>query len=246
MIEGLVEKIDPSIQVDIDLGKRLVSFYHKVDQDLILSGLNDISLPGHLIQSFEIQESDIPEIAVSVEANTLKVLLGINFLMFLVEIFLGVVADSTGLLGDGLDMLADSLVYAISLYAVGKSAQIKNRAAYLSGIMQVSLGLLVLTEVIRRFYYGSEPLSLYMIGVSFLALIANLICLMLIHKHKDGEVHMKASWIFSANDVIVNLGVILSGFMVYLFNSNIPDLFIGGVVSLIVLKGGISIIKLSR
>ena len=161
-------------------------------------------------------------------------------------LILGFYAESTGLLADGLDMLADSFVYGLSLYAVGKSIAMKHKAAYFSGIMQISLGLLCLVEVGRKFYFGSEPLSNYMIVVSVVALFANLWCLALIHKHKDGEVHMKASWIFSANDVIVNTGVIISGVLVYFLKSNVPDLLIGGIVSLIVIRGGISIIKLSK
>jgi len=112
--------------------------------------------------------------------------------------------------------------------------------------MQISLGLLCLIEVGRKFYFGSEPLSNYMIVISLIALAANLFCLVLIHKHKDGEVHMKASWIFSANDVIVNTGVIVSGVLVYVLKSNIPDLIIGAIVSFVVIRGGVAIIRLSK
>lgn len=246
MIEGLMENLDPSAKMVFDLESRTVQFYHSVDKDQILDSLKAISLPGDLISSQEVLDHDIPDIAPSVEAKTLKYLLGINFTMFVVEIILGFYAESTGLLADGLDMLADSFVYGLSLYAVGKSIAMKHKAAYFSGIMQISLGLLCLVEVGRKFYFGSEPLSNYMIVVSVIALIANLWCLILIHKHKDGEVHMKASWIFSANDVIVNTGVIISGAFVYFFKTNIPDLIIGGLVSLIVIKGGLTIIKLSK
>ena len=246
MIEGLMENLDPSAKMVFDLESRTVQFYHSVDKDQILDSLKAISLPGDLISSQEVLDHDIPDIAPSVEAKTLKYLLGINFTMFVVEIFLGFYAESTGLLADGLDMLADSFVYGLSLYAVGKSIAMKHKAAYFSGIMQISLGLLCLVEVGRKFYFGSEPLSNYMIVVSVIALIANLWCLILIHKHKDGEVHMKASWIFSANDVIVNTGVIFSGALVYFLKSNVPDLIIGGIVSLVVIRGGISIMKLSK
>ncbi len=246
MIEGLMENLDPSAKMVFDLESRTVQFYHSVDKDQILDSLKAISLPGDLISSQEVLDHDIPDIAPSVEAKTLKYLLGINLTMFVVEIILGIYAESTGLLADGLDMLADSFVYGLSLYAVGKSIAMKHKAAYFSGIMQISLGLLCLVEVGRKFYFGSEPLSNYMIVVSVIALIANLWCLILIHKHKDGEVHMKASWIFSANDVIVNTGVIVSGVLVYFLKSNVPDLIIGGIVSLVVIRGGISIIKLSK
>jgi Co/Zn/Cd efflux system component len=246
LIEGAIENLDPLIKMKFDLEKRIVTFYHHIGDDLILKTLSDISLPGEIINSEDIKDDDVPDMSPSVEASTLKYLLVINFTMFVIEVVLGFYAESTGLLADGLDMLADSFVYGLSLYAVGKSIGMKNRAAYLSGIMQISLGLLCLLEVGRKFYFGSEPLSSYMITISIMALLANAWCLMLIHKHKDGEVHMRASWIFSANDVIVNTGVIVSGALVYFFKSNIPDLIIGGIVSLIVIKGGKSIIKLSK
>lgn len=246
MIEGILDKLDLNIKVDFDLGNRTATFYHEVNTKVILEALDQIALPGSLVTSDEISKDDIPDIGPSVEAKTLKYLLAINFTMFIVEILLGIYAESTGLIADGLDMLADSFVYVISLYAVGRSLIVKNRTAFLSGVMQISLGLLCLLEVGRKFYYGSEPLSNFMIITSLIALFANVFCLVLIHKHKDGEVHMKASWIFSVNDVLVNTGVIISGTLVYFLQSNIPDLIIGGFVSLIVIKGGITIIRLSK
>ena len=82
-----------------------------------------------------------------------------------------------------------------------------------------------------------------MMGMGCVALIANVICLLIIRKQKSGEVHMRASWIFSANDVIANMGVILAGVTVYLFDTRWPDLVIGLIVSIIVLRGAISILK---
>jgi len=246
MIEGILERLDPQAKMNFDLSNRTVTFYHHIDKTLILEGLKSISLPGDVVTSEDIQDDEAPEFTPGVEAKTLKYLLAINFTMFLVEVSIGFYAESTGLLADGLDMLADSFVYGISLYAVGKTIKIKNKAAHLSGLAQLSLGALCLIEVGRKFFVGSDPLSSYMIVISMIALLANIACLALIHKHKDGEVHMKASWIFSANDVIVNLGVIVSGGLVYILKSNLPDLVIGAAVSFIVIKGGMIIIKLSK
>ena len=180
------------------------------------------------------------------QGRVLKVLLGINLFMFFVEIALGILSESTALIADSLDMLADATVYGIGLYAVGKSPLVKIKAAHLSGIFQVILGALVLVDVVRRLIYGSEPQSLFMIFVGMAALAANVICLVLIAKHKEGEVHMRASWIFSKNDVIANLGIILGGGLVYLLDSRFPDLVIGAVISAIVVRGGIHIIKDAR
>ena len=158
----------------------------------------------------------------------------------------GYFSQSTGLIADSIDMLADALVYAISLYAVGRSLSIKRRAAFGSGIFQMVLSFGCLFEVIRRLFYGSDPVSSMMIGVSIMALAANMYCLLLIHKHKDSGVHMKASWIFSANDVIANFGVIIAGLLVFTTGSRIPDLIIGAIIAVVVFSGAIRIIRVSK
>ncbi|MDH5711574.1 MAG: cation transporter, partial [Gammaproteobacteria bacterium] len=144
---------------------------------------------------------------------------------------------------DSLDMLADATVYGIGLYAVSRSALAKINAASLSGIFQIILGVMVLLDVLRRSILGSEPESILMMVIGALALIANTICLALISRHREGEVHMRASWIFSRNDVIANIGIILGGVLVHLLGSRFPDLIIGALISILVIRGGIDIIK---
>ena len=177
------------------------------------------------------------------QARVLKQLLLINAVMFILEITLGVLAESTALIADSLDMLADAAVYSVGLYAVGRSQLAKNHAAFLSGIMQISLGLIVIVDVVRRFVFGSEPDSMMMIVVGMIALIANIVCLKLLSSYRDGEVHMRASWIFSKNDVIANIGIIVSGVIVFWTGAAIADLVIGLLISLIVIRGGFSILQ---
>ncbi|MEJ5301324.1 MAG: cation transporter [Thermodesulforhabdaceae bacterium] len=177
------------------------------------------------------------------ELRVLRILLGINAVMFAVEFAAGLVAESTGLLADSLDMLADAFVYGISLYAVGRALSLKARAARTSGFVQILLGLGVLAEVCRRFLLGSEPESVLMLSFGSLALVANLTCLALLTKHRKGEVHMRASWIFSTNDMLANLGVILSGILVAVTASHIPDLVIGLLISALVVRGGLAILR---
>lgn len=180
------------------------------------------------------------------ESRILIVLLSINAFMFFTEIILGIFSESTALIADSLDMLADATVYGIGLYAVGKPVLAKIRAAHLSGIFQILLGALVSVDVFRRLVWGSEPESLLMISIGFVALIANIVCLLLISKHKEGEVHMRASWIFSKNDVIANLGIIIAGGLVHVLDSRYPDLVIGMAISIVVVRGGILIVRDAR
>ena len=177
------------------------------------------------------------------QSRVLIMLLGINAVMFVVEITLGFLSESTALIADSLDMLADATVYGIGMYAVGRPMSTKIRAAHLSGVFQIMLGALVSFDVFRRFIGGSEPESLLMISVGIVALIANVICLKLISKHREGEVHMRASWVFSKNDVIANLGIIVGGLLVYVLDSRYPDLVIGLAISIVVIRGGMQILK---
>ncbi len=170
-------------------------------------------------------------------------LLLINGLMFVIELTLGIIGQSTGLIADSMDMLADATVYAIAMYAVGRGLQAKIRAAHVSGVLQIVLAFGVILDVIRRFAFGSNPESTLMIVMGLVAFAANVVCLILIAKHRKGEIHMRASWVFSRNDVIANIGVIVSGGLVALLASPLPDLIIGFVISIIVMKGGISIFQ---
>lgn len=182
----------------------------------------------------------------ALERRTLGLLLTINAVMFLFEAVVGWWAESTGLLADSLDMLADASVYGIALYAVGRARRLQADAATVSGLLQIALGAGVLFEVLRSVLYGSEPVSALMVGVGAVALAANLACLMLIARHREGGVHMRASWIFSANDVIANIGVMVSGALVMRLGSRIPDLVVGAAIAALVVRGGLRILREAR
>ena len=123
----------------------------------------------------------------------------------------------------------------------------KKRVAFLAGITQIILALFGVIEVIRRFI-GTEQLPNYqlMIGTAFLALIANWLCLYLLSKNQNKEAHIKASMIFTSNDIIINIGVIAAGALTLLTHSSYPDLIIGMIVFVIVLFGARNILKLAK
>ena len=100
------------------------------------------------------------------ERRVLITLLLINGVMFFAELTVGWWAQSTALIADALDMLADAMVYGVGLYAVGKSLLVKAQAARISGSLQVLLGLLVLGDILRRIIVGSEPVSILMMAYS--------------------------------------------------------------------------------
>lgn len=180
------------------------------------------------------------------QGRVLKILLAINGMMFVIELASGILAESTGLIADSLDMLADAIVYGIGLYAVGKAASAKIRAAFASGYFQMVLALTVAFDVGRRAIFGSDPEPFYMVLVGLVALAANIVCLGLIARHRDGGVHMRASWIFSKNDVIANTGVIISGGIVYITGARWADLVVGIAIAYVIFRGALAIMEDAR
>ncbi len=181
------------------------------------------------------------------EVKILWQVLGINFFFFVLELLTGFVSDSMGLVADSLDMLADSFVYGLAIFAAGGTIAGKKRIAKASGYFQIILALIGFMEVIRRFQgYGDVPSFRIMIVISTLALIGNATCLYLLQKSKSREAHIQASMIFTSNDVIINIGVIIAGGLVFLLNSKLPDLIIGTIVFIIVARGASRILQISK
>jgi Co/Zn/Cd efflux system component len=231
--------------LEFDLARRELVVYHQGDANSIAEAIRQLKMQPAMIAQASVA-ADVPAGA-AIEKKTLWVVLLINALFFLIEAAAGWLAHSMALLADSLDMLADALVYGLSLYAVGGSLAIKKKVARFSGYFQLSLALIGFVEVLRR-VFGYEELADFrsMMLVSFLALLANAYCLYLLQRSRSTEVHMQASMIFTSNDIIINLGVVLAGVAVYLTASNLPDLLIGGLVFLLVSRGAFRILRLGR
>lgn len=248
LIRMKLDGMDLVISLNFDLAKRTLTVIHNGDVEPVKKRLEELGLGSRLTktvqyeQAVQTEESDTRK-----QHKVLWSVLVINFVFFILEVSTGIISESMGLIADSLDMLADALVYGMSLMVVGATVFRKKRVAKLSGYLQIGLALWGLTEVVRRFI-GFETLPDFrtMIVISLLALTANSICLWLLQRTKSEEAHMRASVIFSANDVIINLGVISAGLLVWWLNSGIPDLIIGIAVFLIVIRGAIRILKLAK
>lgn len=236
----------PDIEkLDFDIPNRTLTIYHDGHIDLIEEFIIDLDLGGKKISSEETQKMDFAKDIK--QRKILWAVLLINFIFFLIELATGFVSKSMGLVADSLDMLADSFVYGLSLLAVGGTLLLKKKIARLAGYFQISLALIGFLEVLRRFFWVEKfPDFLTMIVVSAFALLANTFCLFLLQNSKSKEAHMQASMIFTSNDVIINLGVILAGILVNWFNSNKPDLIIGSIVFILVIRGAFRILKLGK
>ncbi|WP_321347639.1 cation transporter [uncultured Draconibacterium sp.] len=247
MIRMKLDGIQAIKKLEFDIENRNLTVFHSEENEEILSRLESLNFNAKLSTTNEVDENEFATESSDVQSKLLWSVLLINFGFFIIEMSTGLISRSMGLVADSLDMLADSFVYGLSLWAVGSTAIRKKKVARLSGYFQLTLALLGIIEVIRRFIqFEDMPDYRIMIGISILALAANAACLWLLQKSKSNEAHMKASMIFTSNDVIINSGVILAGVLVLLTQSKYPDLIIGTVVFLIVVRGAIRILKLGK
>jgi Co/Zn/Cd efflux system component len=238
----------PTIKsLDVDLPRRQLTVVHSGSHDQIFQRLDQLKFDTSLIDSITIETSTVTADKSKQERILLWQVLVINFFFFALELTTGFISNSMGLVADSLDMLADSIVYGLALLAVGGTITRKKNIAKSAGYLQFILAIFGFIEVIRRFI-GLEPAPEFqtMILISVLALSGNALCLYLLQKSKSKEAHMQASMIFTSNDVIVNLGVIVAGVLVYLTDSKYPDLIVGTLIFGSVVRGAFNILKLSK
>jgi Co/Zn/Cd efflux system component len=170
------------------------------------------------------------------QRRVLRIALTLNATMFIIGIGAGIIGQSSSLIADALDMLADASAYVIALGAVGRSASFKAGAATLSGSLLQLLGGVVLLDAGRRTLYGSEPESFLMLALAFVSFLVNASVLRMLGRYRDGEVHLRATWIFTRVDVIANVAVMISALLVLLTGSRFPDLVVGAAIGVYVVK----------
>ena len=233
--------------LDFDIPDRQLTVFHTGNHKQIFQRLDSLKFDTSLIDSVPAENYSTASNNTNLERRLLWQVLVINLFFFALELTTGFISNSMGLVADSLDMLADSIVYGLALFAVGGTITRKKNIAKSAGYFQLTLAVFGFIEIIRRFF-GLETVPAFqtMIIISILALFGNGLCLYLLQKSKSKEAHMQASMIFTSYDVIVNLGVIVAGVLVYLTNSKYPDLIVGTIVFFIVGQGAFKILKLSK
>jgi Co/Zn/Cd efflux system component len=252
MVRLALAEVPGVVDLEVDLRRRRLTVLHSGAADPVLDAVAALGLGARIDGTGPLPEPPEGGAPPSrgrpapAQRRILVTVLVLNAGMFVLELLAGLWAQSTGLLADSLDMLADATVYGIALAAVGGARGAQVRSARASGWMQLVLAGLVLVEVVRRVVVGSTPEPAVMMAVGVLALLVNVTCMVLLSRHRGDGVHMRASWIFTTNDVLANLGLILAGQLVAVTGSPWPDLLIGTTVALLVASGAWRILRMAR
>lgn len=174
-------------------------------------------------------------------ARVLKIALAINLAMFFVEAIAGWLAHSNALMADALDMLGDATVYGMSLFVITKSLKAQAQVSLVKAALMMSLGLFVLGDAIHKIFIDSIPDAPTMGMVAILALIANLVCFLLLYTHREDGINMTSTWLCSRNDLIANVSVIGAAGICYITTSKWPDILIGVAIAGLFLRSAIHI-----
>ena len=170
------------------------------------------------------------------QAKVLWIVLLINAVMFAIELVAGIRANSLSLTGDSLDMLGDALVYASSLYVINRSVKAQAGAAFLKGTIMFLFAIGVFARATYQFFAGTSPEASIMGFIGVVALLANLLCLLLLMRHRQDNLNMSSVWLCSRNDIIANTTVLAAAALVALTDSLLPDLAVGLLLTFVFAK----------
>jgi len=179
------------------------------------------------------------------QSKTLKIVLLINVVLFCLTAFYGWIANSTGLMSESVDDFGDAVTYALSLYVIYKSNQMKAKVAFVKGCLILVGALFVLSQVVQHVIDNTVPIFETMGAVGFTALLLNLTCFFLLTKYREQDINMSSVWECSRNDILNNVSIIVASVLVWLTNLGWADIAVGLVLSLLLLKSSFKVLKSS-
>jgi len=248
MIRMQLQGMEQVQSIHCDIASRTAEIIHSGEVNPIDDALQALKLgtewiESHPVETVSAEKQDLG----GKERRLLTIVLWINLLFFFIEGIAGYWAGSAGLMADGADMLADALVYGLALMAVSGGMERQRRAALAAAFLQTAVAFYTFYEVLERWL---SPTSLpdiqWMMYTSLGALSANIASLYLLRQQESEKAHIRAGVIFTSNDILANIGVMLAAGLVWVSDSKIPDLIVGSLVLLLVLHGAKRIYQISR
>jgi len=162
------------------------------------------------------------------------------------EIVGGFIADSQALKADSLDFIGDGTITLVGLVALGWPAAARARIALVQGIFLLTLGLGVIGVALWRALTAVAPEAELMGGIGIVALVVNVAAAFVLSRFREGDANVRAVWLFSRNDALANVAVIVAAGLVAWTGSAWPDLTVAAVIAVLFLHSAYEILRGAR
>ena len=161
----------------------------------------------------------------------------------IIEFLGGYYFNSLALMADAGHMANDSLSLLLALIALFLNAQNQKRFALLNGTSLIVVAVWILVEATERWQYPTTMLALPMLGLSITGLLVNIFVAWLMMKGDHENLNIKAAYLHVLADLFGSLVAIITGLSAWLLNWQWVDLVASGILSLLVLRSGINVVR---
>lgn len=178
--------------------------------------------------------------------RALWLVLSLNLGFGVLEVGGGLIADSQALLADSLDFLGDGTITLVGLLALGWAATARAKVAFVQGLFLLTLGVGVIGVAIWRAMTALAPEANLMGGIALAALAVNVSAAFILSRYRDGDANVRAVWLFSRNDALANVAVIIAAGLVAWTGKAWPDLTVAAIIAALFLHSAIEILRSAR
>ena len=161
----------------------------------------------------------------------------------IIEFLGGYYFNSLALMADAGHMANDSLSLLLALIALFLNAQNQKRFALLNGTSLIVVAVWILVEATERWQYPTTMLALPMLGVAITGLLVNIFVAWLMMKGDHENLNIKAAYLHVLADLFGSLAAIIAGLSAWLLNWQWVDLVASSILSLLVLRSGINVVR---
>ena len=257
-IEGAARKVEGVDEVKVSIASQIMTLnvddpqtrLPAIEQAVTSLGYQLDRIGQPKVAGAETDEDDdkIPDLSHVTPAykRALWIVVLLNVGYGVIEIFGSFLSGSQALQADALDFVGDGLISFLGLIAVGWGLAARAKAALLQGVFLGLLGLGVIGSTLYRVFVEHEPETLLMGGFAVVAFIVNVAAALVLLPYRKGDANMRAVWLFSRNDAIGNLAVVVAAVLVWALSSSWPDLLVAFAVAGLFLQSAWSIIRDAR
>jgi Co/Zn/Cd efflux system component/copper chaperone CopZ len=245
-VENAVRKVQSAETARVSAASQLLTLPDQVDPQVVESIRAVVADLGYRLEPADAPTPSKPPHLLPSYRRALWIVVALNLGYGIIEAVGGFLAGSQALKADALDFVGDGLITILGLVAIRRSPAWRARTAMLQGGFLALLGLGVLSNTVYRALVHEMPNSEAMGVLAAFALIVNLVSAAVLVPHRSGDANVRAVWLFSRNDAVGNLLVLVAAGLVAVTGTPWPDVLVGAVVAALFLQSSLVIMRSAK